>query len=572
MTGDQVSYLADAVRDAPGTRVLTVERVMAPLASALAGAGVTVATACAADLVRRPAGGQVDAVICVGGMGEGDSAAHLRLLRSVRRRLVPDGVLILGQRHIFGMLTSLPEAGFDPLRGTLPSGERLYTVPELSGLLARAGFAVERIDGDFVRGTAPALGTRELQLIARPLPAPPRALAGGPDGDHGSAAEGMLDLRWAPDEADFAAPPPRLLWQELLAEDHAGGAEAARYYPLDDPYGATRAAPVVSAHFGVPVTAPLLTFGAGATAVLCGLAGLAEEGEVIVWEATFPDLPAWCQAGGSRVRILPARVPPDELVAAIEAYRPALVHLDRPTITGMLLPPGDVEAVAAAAARAGTVLSLDETHASYLGPAASAVPLVRRLRNLVVTRSLSKGYCWGGLRIGYAVASEAVSCRVRELVPPLQASELAYRMALRLLAAGDMFTELRPRVMANKPRLVGLLRALDIDVHAGHPMLPWVLIPDPRGRAAAALRARGVLGKTFYAGPGGDPSSALLRLSVPLSTERLGACCSLLGAQAGAAPQQRHGGGAHRERDNGAHQERRAQAQGAGGDPAGEGA
>jgi histidinol-phosphate/aromatic aminotransferase/cobyric acid decarboxylase-like protein len=560
MGSAELGYLLTALRQAPGRRVLSARSVPGHLVAALTAVGYSV-TGLGVGTQPQDAG-RADAVICLGGLGPGGDPAHLRLLRCARDRLAPGGMLIVSQRHPFRAAIGPAGAGFDPVSGTLADGNRLYTIPELRALLNRAGLRVERIDADFTQGAAPTLRTSEVQLVARPLPLPPGALAGASEPAGADGTAGMLDLRWAPDEADFLHPQPRALWQALLAEDDSGGAEAARHYPLDDPYGADRAAPVVSAHFQVPIEAPWLTFGAGAAALLCFLAGLGDAGTVLVPQATHPDLPAWCLARGCRLDTVPAESTPAALAAAVHARRPALIHLDRPAITGTLPSLGEVEMIATAAARAGAILSLDETYASYLPPGASAVALVHRLDNLLVTRSMSKGYCWGGLRIGYTVASPAMAGRVRELVPPLQASELAYRMALRLLAAGDVFARLRSRVSTNKRLLAGLLRGLGHEVIDGHPVLPWVLIPDPAGAVAGSLAARGVRGKTFHADPAGDPRTAALRLSVPLSAERLDACRSLLRHGELLAPQQHQGDHADGDGDDGPEQEGRAQPQG----------
>jgi histidinol-phosphate/aromatic aminotransferase/cobyric acid decarboxylase-like protein len=519
---NKTSYLSAVLHEAPGNRVLSV----GSMTTGLAAEGYRVT---AVPLVRplRWPDGEADAVVCATGLGTGSSSAHMRILKSARDRLARGGVLIVSQRLLSAAVMSRPAGGYDPVRGMLADGERLYTIPELRALLRRAGFAVQQVDADFTVGAAPTNRTIEAQLVARPLPTPPRALAGGSAGGE-PLPDQALDLRWAPDEAAWLEPTPRSLWQALLEEDHTLGADAARHYALDDPYGANRATAVVSAHFQVRVGEPSLTFGAGATALLCSLAGLADEGQVLIASATHPDLPAWCVSGGCELRTVPVNPSAARLAAEIEASAPAMAHLDQPSITGRVLSLAEAELIAVAAARAGTILSVDETCATYLGPAASAIALVNRFENLVVTRSLSKGYCWGGLRIGFTVASPGIAHRIRGLVPPLQTSELAYQMGLRLLAAGDMFARLRARVSANKQDLVGLLRGLGIEVFRGDPALPWVLAADPAGTVTQTLRARGVLGKTFHADLSGDPRTAMLRLSVPLSVERLNACRSLL--------------------------------------------
>jgi histidinol-phosphate/aromatic aminotransferase/cobyric acid decarboxylase-like protein len=482
---------------------------------------------------------KVDTVICIDPLTRGGEADHLRLLRDIHHRLVPGGMLIAGHPNPFRLMGDLPAAGdaeLDLVRGRYRNSRR-YTVPELTALLAKAGFIVEQVDAGFERVAADRYGlldptARDVQLVARPVSLPPGGLAGmGEGGEGGDGGDGrdrthVLDLGWAPDEADWLRPSPAVLWRELITEQPDLGAEAARHYPLDDPYGGERAAEEVSAHFRTTVAPSSLTFGAGTTALLCSLSALGDTGGVLVSSVVFPDLPAWALALGRRVQVTPE--PPDVLPSVIRSFSPSLVHIDRPALTGPLTSAEEIEAISAAAAEVAAVVSVDEAYASYFGPAASAVPLVRRLDNLVVLRSFSKGYCWGGLRVGFAVASPAVAERVRELVPPLQVSELAYRMAMRLLAAGDVFAPLRERTVAHKPVLINLLRGLGFPVLEGHPLLPWVVIRDESGSAVRTLAGRGVRAKSFFPRLPAESRVALLRLSVPLSDERFEAARELL--------------------------------------------
>jgi histidinol-phosphate/aromatic aminotransferase/cobyric acid decarboxylase-like protein len=543
----RLAYLAATLAPAPGRQVADMDDAASDRAGALTGLGFHVAVVPVTDRLaaRNWPLDKVDTVICVDPLTRGGEADHLRLLRDIHHHLVPGGMLIAGHPNPFRLLADLPAAGdaeYDLVGGRY-GGNRRYTVPELTSLLAKAGFVVERVDTDFDRvaadrGEPPDPTARDVQLVARRVSLPPRGLAGmddgeggddGGDGDKGGDGRDrmhVLDLGWAPDEADWLRPSPAALWRELITEQPDLGAEAARHYPLDDPYGGERAAAEVSAHFRTTVAPSSLTFGAGTTALLCSLSGLGEAGGVLVPSAVFPDLPAWALSLGCRVRVTPE--PPDLLPSVIRSVAPSLVHMDRPALTGRLISAEEIEGICAAAAEVAAVVSVDEAYACYFGPAASAVPLVRRLDNLVVLRSLSKGYCWGGLRVGFAVASPTVAKRVREFVPPLQVSELAYRMAMRLLAAGDVFAPLRERTAAHKPVLTHLLRGLGLPVHEGHPLLPWVVIRDEGGSAGRTLAERGVRAKPFSSRLPADSRVALLRLSVPLSDQRLQSARELL--------------------------------------------
>jgi histidinol-phosphate/aromatic aminotransferase/cobyric acid decarboxylase-like protein/ubiquinone/menaquinone biosynthesis C-methylase UbiE len=617
-TAAEVEYLAATLAElAPGPRVLDLGCGTGRHAVALARRGFTVtgvdasaaalslaataATAAGVDLALHQVDllaerswpmSTVDAVVFVQGLGWGGDAEHVQLLRRVRRLLPPGGVLVADHSNVSAILANFQaEAVFsadgvtyemnrryDPVSGrnlgemrvrypdgrlaVLPHDVRLYQPPEVRRMLVAAGFRVLRVDADFTAGAPVRPDTRYVQFVAGADGAA-GAGAGGAGGRSGSAVEshrapvpaGHLDLRWAPDEVEFVRADVDAAWATVEAT-----ADRARAYPLADPYGSDRLAPVLAAHFGCPVEPRRVVAGAGATGLLHALAALAGEGPVLATPLGHPDLPARARALGAAV-LAPA-ADPAGLVAGIRTARPALVLLDRPGVTGEIWPLPAVRALAEAAAAAGALLVLDETCAAYAGPAASAVPLTAEVGSLVVVRSLSKGYCCGGLRAGYAVCSAPVADEVRAAALPLAVSELSLAAAVALLRRGDVFGPLRDRVAAVKPATLELLAAAGFGVSAGDPRLPWLLV-----RAAAPIAAAApATGATAPAGPTGPGAGSAseraaaatvaalagrhltgrslsrvdgratgwVRLSVPLTADRVAAVRAALAAELGA--------------------------------------
>lgn len=348
---------------------------------------------------------------------------------------------------------------------------------------------------------------------------PPRGLAVA---SWGTPASLRLDLRYLPDEADWLDPPPARVWEEVVASAPHHGADLAASYPVDDAYGGARGAEAVGRHFGIDLAPHQVSFGAGVTALLHGLADLASRGSVVAPELTHPDLEAWATARGASVEPVPGSLTADRLIAAVERLRPALVHFDRPAFGNEVLELADVERVAAAAAAANAAVVVDEAAAPYLRADQSAVRLVPRAANLVVLRGFTKAYSLGGLRVGIAVASPAAAARVRAAIPPLQVGGPAFAVALRLLAAGDVFERLRARIRATKPRSVALLEAAGLVVRPGHPDVPAAVVDDAGGRATRLLGELGVCGlhPPARARPpfGG---AAVLHLRTPIDDDRI---------------------------------------------------
>jgi histidinol-phosphate/aromatic aminotransferase/cobyric acid decarboxylase-like protein/SAM-dependent methyltransferase len=490
----------------------------------------------------------VDAAIYMHWFGWGSDVIQRRLLRQIRQHLVDSGVLIVERPPGFcpadnssrfdddmGVRTCEFKSGHGPksdqtmgsmrlstsgkLEKLVRPDVRLYSTVEFTSLVRQAGFAAERLDADLTPQLPVSSPSSTTTLVARPLPVPPRSLAVA---SWRTPPTVRLDLRYAPDEAELLDPSPSHVWEELILSVACLGADLVASYPVDDLYGGERGAEVVGDHFDCSVVPSQLTFAAGVSSLLHTLCGLADGGLIVAPELVHPDLEAWAIVRGNEIRLIPEPATRDQLVAEIDDTRPALLHLDRPTFTGQLIPLNELEAVARTASGVGAVLVIDESPAPYIGPAGSAARLVNQVDNLVVLRGFTKAYSWGGLRAAFALASHGVASRVRELVAPLQVGELAFHGVLRLLAAGDIFGPLRARIHAAKPATVELLETLGLEVIEGHQDLPWVVVSDAAGAASRILDHCGIRGlrptlaPTFPRIP-----NELLRLTIPLSHERM---------------------------------------------------
>jgi histidinol-phosphate/aromatic aminotransferase/cobyric acid decarboxylase-like protein len=528
----ELTYLEAVLRErAPGPRVLALGTGAAEALAQLAGAGFGVEPA--GEAAADPWPGEVfDAAVCLAWPAAAPEPEQRRLLRRIRHHLAESGVLVLGHAP------ATPAPG----REGAPAAVRRARLLELQArhrdtaallaLVRLSGFAVERIDADFLVDYPATPASATVQLVARPLATPPEALAVA----SWTTRPGVrLDLRYAPEEAGLLDPRPEAVWEALVREAGRGGAGVVAAYPVDDPYGGTRAAPAVSRFFGVPVGPEQLTFAAGVTSLLHDAARLADGGPVAAPELVHPDLEAWACGHGSELRLLEGPATLARLVAHLQAVRPALLHLDRPDFVGRFLALDEVEALARAAAGVGAVVVIDESPAPYLGPAASAATRVGRVGNLVVLRGFTKAYSLGGMRAAFAVASPGVARRVRELVAPMQVGELALAGALRLLEAGDLFGGLRERVRAVKPGVVAALRGAGLAVLDNHADFPWVGVADPAGAASRFLEARGIFALRPAPVPVfPEPRLDVLRLTVPLSDERLALFRELLRGAGGA--------------------------------------
>jgi histidinol-phosphate/aromatic aminotransferase/cobyric acid decarboxylase-like protein/ubiquinone/menaquinone biosynthesis C-methylase UbiE len=486
-----------------------------------------------------------DAAICIQAFGWGEDAEQLRLLRTIRRQLRSDGIIILDHSNPTAILQAyVPKAeveiggeqfrflrSFDPMTGR-SRGElsvtrrddgisrvrddlRLYQPHEIRRLLLAGGFEIRQVDADFRIGARSGQDTRYIQFVAQRHE---QAEAGTRVGFRVSDTRARLDLSWAPDEAEYVRGALDKAWRKNLHPQLRLRDRQLRHYALDDPFG-ERAAAHLATHFNWHIEPEMVCLGAGSTGILRALGILAAPGTVIQSPYGHPELAATARRLGSDTVFVDPVGDPEHLTEALDRNPAAVVVVDRPGIQGQLYSLETIANLASVVARAGAILVVDETCANYAGPGASAVSIIGRADNLVVVRSMSKGYCCGGLRVGFALSAPDLGREIREVATPLGVSEFSLSAALALLAQGDIFEPLRQRIGFMKPVLVAGLRQHGITARIGDPTLPWVT-SSAATTAKATLRKLGITPRQFEYSVNGSNKRKLLRLSVPLSEDR----------------------------------------------------
>jgi histidinol-phosphate/aromatic aminotransferase/cobyric acid decarboxylase-like protein len=86
-----------------------------------------------------------------------------------------------------------------------------------------------------------------------------------------------------------------------------------------------------------------------------------------------------------------------------------------------------------------TKVWIDETYIDFMPGAQSAEPLVERFPNLIVSKSMSKYYGLSGLRLGYVVASPAITRRAELFSPPWSVGLMAQLAGIEALKASDYY-------------------------------------------------------------------------------------------------------------------------------------
>ena len=149
------------------------------------------------------------------------------------------------------------------------------------------------------------------------------------------------------------------------------------------------------------------------------------------------------------------------LDAASRAHVTWLANPNNPT--GELLPQDYVREVAAAAAG---LLVVDEAYAEFVD--ASALAWFDDAPNVVVLRTLSKGFGLAGLRIGYAIASPDIVATLDKVRPVSSISAVAARIGVAALGQASRMRELVRDLVAERHRLARALAATGRPVIEGN--------------------------------------------------------------------------------------------------------
>ena len=247
--------------------------------------------------------------------------------------------------------------------------------------------------------------------------------------------------------------------------------------------------------------------------------------EVVASKFGFAVYALAAQAAGAELRLAPAHAREHamprghDLAALLQAIGPRtkLVYLANPNNpTGTWF---GAQAFAEFLVRVPerVIVVVDEAYAEFVDAPdyASALPLIARHPNLVVTRTFSKAYALAGLRVGFAVANPnliAVMERVRESfnvnAPGLAAAEAA-------LADGE---HLRASVSGNAAQrevLAAALRERGLKVSPSQTNFLLVEFGDAAGRIEAALIARGIVLRPM----GGYGLGECLRITIGTAAE-----------------------------------------------------
>ena len=258
----------------------------------------------------------------------------------------------------------------------------------------------------------------------------------------------------------------------------------------------------LSSYTGVPMEQ--IVCGAGLDDVFTSLAHLLIEpgDEVVISEPTFGVYRPLFSMHGATVVNVPLTtgfsLQPDRVVEAVNARTKLVIICSPNNPTGNLFPHEAIESICA---QARCLVAIDEAYAEFAG--VSQIPLMERLPNVMILRTMSKWAGLAGMRVGYGLVPTELVGAFSHVVPPFHNVALASsEVAIAAIDDRDFLMKQVAAICDYRDALIS-----DIGKVAGLEPLPsvtnFILVrtqfPDARP-LVKAITERGVLIRGY-----GDP-------------------------------------------------------------------
>jgi histidinol-phosphate aminotransferase len=151
------------------------------------------------------------------------------------------------------------------------------------------------------------------------------------------------------------------------------------------------------------------------------------------------------------------------------------------------------------------LLLIDEAYVDFVDPALGydSMRLIREFDNVIILRSLSKGYSLAGLRFGYGIGPEGlIKPMIEKTRDSYNLDSISQKIAEAALGDLDWARDTWANVRSERERLAMNLRALGLEVYPSQTNFLLVRVPEQSGEAQAlyqALKQEGVLVRHFNA-------------------------------------------------------------------------
>lgn len=143
-----------------------------------------------------------------------------------------------------------------------------------------------------------------------------------------------------------------------------------------------------------------------------------------------------------------------ELISAIRPEH-KLVYIDNPNNpTGQVIPVSVISSIVEEAQKMGVCVVVDEAYGEFMDKENSAISLIGKYDNLLVTRTFSKGFGLAGVRVGYLIAGEEMAKYYSKVDIPFTVTTPAQYLAAVALKDQNFLKGCRDKINRAKKELI----------------------------------------------------------------------------------------------------------------------
>lgn len=234
-------------------------------------------------------------------------------------------------------------------------------------------------------------------------------------------------------------------------------------YPSEQPHRLTEA---LAERDGVPPESIIVGNGSNELTYTFGMAFIDPGSPVVMPRPMFSLYEKVARLCGADLTPVPPRddlsFDTDAIVQAVQSTGAVLTVLTTPNNpTGLSMTLDEIERVAAAAPG---IVVVDEAYVEF-NPEGSATQLIEDYPNVVILRTLSKGFGLAGLRLGYLIARPELAREIMKSRLPFMVDRFSEQTALALLDRPDLLDERVSQLKRATEEITQALQAMDgVDV------------------------------------------------------------------------------------------------------------
>ena len=268
----------------------------------------------------------------------------------------------------------------------------------------------------------------------------------------------------------------------------ARACQAANRYPDG---GAERLRAAIAVRHDLEVERVLAGSGSEELLQLVCRAFVRDGDEVLISRYGFMMYPIIARSLGATPTFAPERdfhVDVEAMLAAVTSATRVVFLANPANPAGTYMPKADIERLIAGLPPS-VLLVVDEAYAEFVDVPdfASALPYARSAPNVVVTRTFSKIFALGGLRVGWAYAPPAVVEAVNKIRLPFNVSTVAQDAALAALDETQHVGEVLDYMRVVRDWTSARLRRMGL--HVSPSVTNFLLVGFPGGASATAMEA-----------------------------------------------------------------------------------